>query len=145
MGLLDELFGAATEDDGGRLLGGALGEEVEALVANLLLLEMPALAQHPLVKAVDAGLNLRPSGLHDPDDVSHLDASRAEQALIGEVLGGEVADGELGEDDVGAAADALVELLVDDVPLGVNDALVLVGVGDADLGVLLLGLELLYY
>ena len=45
--------------------------------------------------------------------------------MVGEVLRGEIADGEARQNDLGAAGTALGELVVDNVPLGVNDALIL--------------------
>ena len=45
VGLLDELLRSSAEDNGGGVLGGALGEEVEALVSDPLLLEVTALAE----------------------------------------------------------------------------------------------------
>ena len=57
-------------------------------------------------------------------------------------LGSEVTNRQLREDDLRARLDALVKLLVDDLPLGVDDGLVVSGVRDAHLSVLFLRLEL---
>ena len=107
------LLGSAPEHNGGRGGAGALGEEVEALVANLLLLERAASADDVGREAVHGRLDGRASRLTDANHVPDLNPAGAEQALVGEVLRGEVADGKLGEHHIGAASNALVELVVD--------------------------------
>ena len=91
-------------------------------------------------EVADRGLHGGAGGGTDAVHVLALDAARAEEAAVSKVLCPEVSDRELGEDDLGAGLDASVELVVDDLPLGVDDALVLGRVLDADLGVLLLRL-----
>ena len=138
----NELLAATAKDDGRRELGGTVGKDIEPLVTDALLLETTARAQYSLEQIVGAGLDGTAGGLGDSLQVAVLHPAGAEQTPVGKVLRGQIADGELAKDDVGPALDAGVELVVDDLPLGVDDALVLVGILDADLGVLLLGLEL---
>ena len=49
----------------------------------------------------------------------------AEDVPVSEELGAQVSDGEPGEDHLGARVRALLQLVVDDVPLRVHDRLVL--------------------
>lgn len=70
------------------------------------------------------------------------DTAGAEDVAVGEVLRGEVANGELGEHDLGAGLVGGFELLEDDLPFCVDDGLVFGYLLDADLGVVLFGLEL---
>ncbi|GIX65607.1 uncharacterized protein BcabD6B2_50420 [Babesia caballi] len=122
LALLDELLRPAPEDDGGSGRLGAALEDVEAVVAKLLLLEDAACAHDVSADAVDGVLNGGAGGLAGPDHVCLLDAAGGEDVAISEELRG--------------------DLVVQNGPLGVDDALVLHGVLDEDLGVLLLGLEL---
>mmetsp|Transcript_40927 Transcript_40927/g.92111 ORF Transcript_40927/g.92111 Transcript_40927/m.92111 type:complete len:324 (+) Transcript_40927:144-1115(+) len=141
VGLFDELLRATAEDDGGRLGLGAARENVEALVPNLVLGEVSGEAEDVLGEVVDRALDLAARGLGDAVQVRSLHPPRAKEASVGEVLSGEVADGEFGEDDLGPALDAVVQLLVNDLPLRVHDRLVHGRVRDANLGVLLFRLE----
>ena len=58
---------------------------------------------------------------------------RAEDVAVGEELRAQVSDGEPRQHHLGARVRALLELVVDDVPLGVHDRLVLRGVAQPDL------------
>ena len=108
---------------------------VEALAAHLALLEFLARAQHAGVEVVARGLDLRADRALQAEHVAEFDAARAEEPAVRKVLRRQVADRELREDDVGARLDNLVELVVDDVPLGVDHLLVGGDVVDAHLGV----------
>ena len=130
--LLQELLGAAAENEGRGLGGRALGEHVVSLGAHLHLLELTAGAQHALVNVVHRGLDLCASGLLNALDVVIGNAAGTEHSAVGEVLSGQIANWKAGQHDIGAELDAAVELLVDDLPLGIDDALVLLGI-DADL------------
>ena len=57
----------------------------------------------------------------------------AEDVAVCKVLGGQVPDGEARQDDARPAGGALVQLVVDDVPLGVHNLLVLRRVAQPDL------------
>mmetsp|Transcript_1025 Transcript_1025/g.3241 ORF Transcript_1025/g.3241 Transcript_1025/m.3241 type:complete len:391 (+) Transcript_1025:163-1335(+) len=141
--LLDELLGAAAQDEGAGGDARAPLEEVEALAANLLLLKGAARAEHiRCAQVVAGGLHLRVGCLRNLAQVAILDAAGAKQATVGKVLGGQVADGQLGKHDVGARRHDLGQLVVDDVPLGVHHLLVRGHVGHPHLGVVALGLEL---
>mmetsp|Transcript_28900 Transcript_28900/g.59096 ORF Transcript_28900/g.59096 Transcript_28900/m.59096 type:complete len:506 (-) Transcript_28900:234-1751(-) len=142
VGLFDELLAAAPQHDGGRLGVRAASDEVEALVPNLVFSEVTRLAEHVRGQVRHRALDLAPRGLGGSVQVSRLHSPRAEQTTVREILGGEVSDGELGEDDVCPARDARIQLVVDDLPLGVDDGLVHGWVRDAHFGVLLLRLKL---
>jgi len=121
---------------------GAVFEEVVAFCSDLALLEPAAGAEDCGGDVVDGGLEERACGLGDAVDVLVGDPARAEDAAICEPLRGQVSDGQLREDDVCADGVDLLQLVVDDPPLGVDDGLEVVDVGDADLRVFLLALEL---
>lgn len=57
----------------------------------------------------------------------------AENVPVGEELSAQVSDGEPGEDHLGARVRALLQLVVDDVPLRVHDRLVLCWIAQPDL------------
>ena len=141
-GLLNVLGSTTSEDHGDGLALHALGEHVVSFTAELNFLELAALSHDFLGDAVNGGLNLGAGGLGDGLQIPHGDAASAENVSVGEVLGGQVTDGQLGEDDLGAGLDDGVKLVVDDLPLGVNNLLEVVGVLEADLGGVLLSLEL---
>ena len=61
---------------------------------------------------------------------------------IGKELRGDIPDGQLAQHDLDASIDQLLQLLVENVPLGVHNSLVLLDVVNADLGILLLALQL---
>ena len=51
--------------------------------------------------------------------------SSAEDVAVGKELGAQVSDGEPGKDHLGARIGALLQLVIDDVPLRVHNRLVL--------------------
>merc|ERR1719464_2193322 len=69
-------------------------------------------------------------------------ATRTEQPTVGKILRREIANGEFGENNLCARSDDAFEFGVNDAPFGVDNALVLRRVFEADLGILLLGFEL---
>lgn len=75
-------------------------------------------------------------------EIIFLNSSRAENVSVGEVLGCKITNWKVGENDLSSRFDDLIELLVNNVPLGINDLLEIVWVVDPDLGVVLLSLEL---
>ena len=132
--LVDELLGATTKDNRRSLGIVAAGEQVVALVADLLLLEKGALAQ---VFGLDLGrrrLHRRTRGQAHALHVVGGDAASTEDVAVGEILRREVANRQSREDHLRAGRDALLELVVDDAPLGVDDGLILLRVLDASLG-----------
>lgn len=138
----DELLGAAAQDERARLGRRAVLKEVEALAADLALLKGAAGAQ---VLGQDVGAGALDGGARGLDDALHIlrgDTAGAEDVAVGKVLGGQIADGQLGQHHLGACRVHGLELLVDDLPLGVDNGLVLGNLLDAHLGVVLLGLEL---
>jgi hypothetical protein len=141
-GLLDVLGGAAAEHESDGLGAGALGEHVVALGAELHFLELAAFTENGIGDSKSGSLHLSTGGLAYTVEVLERNASSAENIAVSEVLGGEISDGELGEDDLGSSLDDGIELVVDDLPFGVDDLLEVVGVLEADLGGVLLCLEL---
>ncbi len=139
---IDELLSTTAEDDGGCLGLRAASEEVVTFTTDLAFFEASATSEVGFGDVVDGGLNGATAGESDASHVVSGDTAGAEDVAVSEVLGGEIADGELGEDDLGTAGDALLELVVDDLPLGVDDGLVLTRILDADFGVILLSHEL---
>jgi hypothetical protein len=142
LSLGDELLSAATENErarGGRV---ATGEEVVTLAADLALLEVLAHAEDRRRQVVAGGLHLTTSGPRHAKHVHVLDSPSAEQSTVREILRRQIADRELRKDDVGATGDDLRQFVVNNVPLGVDDLLIRSDVGDADLGVVALGLQL---
>lgn len=140
--LVDELVSTTTEDEGAALGLGAAPEDVEPLASNLDLLEPVTATQVLGLQVVDRGLDGTANGLHGPDEVSLGHPASAEDAPVSKVLGGEVSNGELGEHALGPGLGDLLELVVDDLPLGIDDRLVLADLVNPDLGVVPLGLEL---
>mmetsp|Transcript_42853 Transcript_42853/g.100760 ORF Transcript_42853/g.100760 Transcript_42853/m.100760 type:complete len:285 (-) Transcript_42853:651-1505(-) len=140
--LRDELLRSSTQHNRRGLALRTLGEDVEALVPDLLLLEETARADDLGHEVLDRGLHAGAARTHHPLHVVVGHAPRAEDVAVCEVLRRQVADREAREHDLAASGDDFVELLVDDVPLRVDDALVLFGVVEADFGVLLLRFEL---
>mmetsp|Transcript_77198 Transcript_77198/g.226426 ORF Transcript_77198/g.226426 Transcript_77198/m.226426 type:complete len:381 (+) Transcript_77198:378-1520(+) len=140
--LVDELLGPAPDEDGRGIRAGALREEVVALRPDLPLLELAAGAEDAGRDALDRGLDLAAGGPPGALQVVLVHPAGAEDVAVGEVLGGQVPDGQAAEHHLRPGLGDEVQLLVDDVPLSVDDGLVLVGVRDADLSVVLLRLEL---
>ena len=61
---------------------------------------------------------------------------------ISEKLRRDVADRQLAQHHPGASINKLLQLVVEDIPLSINDSLVVLDIVDADFGVFLLALEL---
>lgn len=61
---------------------------------------------------------------HGPLQILLLDSAGTEQVSVGEVLRGHVSDGQLGQHHLGPRLVDLLQLVVQDVPLGVHDGLV---------------------
>lgn len=142
LNLGDELLSTTSEDKSAGLGGGAALKEVEALATDLSLVEGLACAE---MLGVDVGAGALDSGAGGLNNTFHIiggHTTSAEDVAISEVLGSQVTNGELGEDNLGTGLMEGFELLEDDLPFGVDDGLVLGYVLDADLGVVLLGLEL---
>mmetsp|Transcript_21095 Transcript_21095/g.48316 ORF Transcript_21095/g.48316 Transcript_21095/m.48316 type:complete len:391 (-) Transcript_21095:564-1736(-) len=138
----DELLGAAAQHDGARLRLGAAREEVEALAADLPLLEVRAAAEDRRREVIARRLDRRARRAGGALHVVVRHAAGAEEAAVGEVLRRQVADREAGEDDLRARRDDLGQLVVDDVPLGVHHLLVRRDVRDSHLCVVALRLQL---
>ena len=142
LGLLEVLGSTTSEHESGRLGGRALGEHVVALVTKLDLLELAAKTEHILGNTLNGRLEDGTSGLTDTLEIVLGNATSTEDISVGEVLGGEITDGEAGEHNFGARLADLVKLVIDNVPLGIDNSLEVLGVINTHLSVILLGLEL---
>ena len=142
MGLLKVLGSTSSEDESGRFGLHALSEHVESLITNLNLLELATESKDVLGKSIDGCLKNGSSSFSNSSEIIFLYSSRAENVSVGKVLGSKVTNWKVGENDLSSRFDNLIELLVDNVPLGINDLLEIVWVLDPDLGVVLLSLEL---
>lgn len=108
----------------------------------MLLLEPAAGSEHVGSDVVDSGLQNCSGGLGHPVDVLIGDPSGAEDASIREPLGSQISNGQLRQHDLRTDIVDLLQLLVDDLPLRVYDALEVLDIADPDLRVLLLRLQL---
>merc|ERR1719220_1702516 len=118
LSFVHELLGAASDDDGAGFGFGAAGEEVEALTADLFFLEQAAGSENFITEIVSGRLDGASAGFHSPGHISGLDAAGAEDAAVGEILRGHVTNWQLRKDDFGSRLNDVVQLLVQDVPLG---------------------------
>lgn len=133
--LLDELVGAATENERARLGFGAALENVEALSANLALVKCAAPAKMLVRNVGTRRLNRAADRLNNALQILGRDSAGAEDVTVGKVLGREVANRQLRQNNLGTRRDDRLELLVNDAPLGVDDGLVLLlTLGDQDEG-----------
>lgn len=140
--LCDELLRPAAENHRRRLCLGAALKDVEALAANLHLVEAGARAEVPVLDVGAGALDRATDGLDDTPQVVCGDAACTEDVAVGKVLRSQVADGQLAQHDLGTRLDNCLELCVDDLPLGVDNGLVFGHVVDPDLCVVLFRLEL---
>jgi len=120
----------------------AIGEHVESFTSELNFFELAAFSHNLLGNTVNGGLNLGTSGLGDVLEIPDRDTTSAENVSVCEVLSGQVTNGHLGENDLGSRLDDSVKLVVDNLPFGVNNLLEVIGVLEADLSGVLLGLKL---
>lgn len=142
LNLGDKLLSATAQHQRAGLGLGALLEKVESLATNLALLKDAAGAE-VLVQDIGAGgLNDSTGGLDDALHILRGNTASAEDVAVGKVLGGEIANGKFGEDNLGAGGGNRLELLVDDLPFGVDNSLVVGDLLNADFGIVLFGLEL---
>lgn len=137
----DKLLRPAPQQQGTRPGALTVLENVEPLAADLAFLEFPAGAEVLVFNVGAGGLDRPPDGLDDAFQVVMGDPAGTKDIPIRKVLRGEVPDRQPGEDDLGPRGDDRLELTVDDLPLGIDDRLVLRYLVHADLGVVLFGLE----
>jgi len=142
LGLFKVLGSTSSEDESGRLGLNALSEHVVSLVTNLNLLKLATESKDVLSKSIDGSLKNGSSSFGNSSEIIFLNSSRAENISIGEVLGSKVTNWKVRKNDLGSRFDDLIELLVNNVPFGINDLLEIIWVFDPDLGVVLLSLEL---
>lgn len=135
LGLLDELLGTAAQNERARFSLRTTREDVVPLAADLLFLEDLARAEHARCQVLHGRLDRAAARFHRSLEILLDHSTGAEHVSVGKVLRGHVADGQPAEHNFGAALVDLLELVVQDLPLGVHDVLILVDRVDADLGV----------
>mmetsp|Transcript_25013 Transcript_25013/g.43898 ORF Transcript_25013/g.43898 Transcript_25013/m.43898 type:complete len:234 (-) Transcript_25013:551-1252(-) len=138
LSLINVLFSAASEEDGGAVGLTALFEDVVPFVTNLDFLKLPATAQSAGWHLMGSAKHCGASRFSYPVQIFLRHSACAEEGSVSEVLSGKVANGEFAQDDLSSSLDDALKLSVDDVPLCVDDALVVLRVADPDLSVLLL-------
>jgi hypothetical protein len=138
-GSLLNVLSSATSDDQGNSLGAyALSKHVESLVTELNLLKLTTLSHDGISQSMSSGLNLTTCGFCNALQILDGDTTSAEDVSVREVLGGKIADWQLRKHNLCARIDNNVELVVDDLPLGIDNFLEVVRVLKTDLsGVLL--------
>ena len=140
--LSNELLGTSTEDECACLGLGAALEEVETLSTNLSLLELVAGSEVLLADIRAGGLHARAGRTAHSVEVVGGHPSSAEDIAVGEVLCRKITDGQLAENNLGACLVQCLHLVVDDLPLSIDDGLVLGNLLNAYFGIVLLALEL---
>mmetsp|Transcript_125401 Transcript_125401/g.217406 ORF Transcript_125401/g.217406 Transcript_125401/m.217406 type:complete len:232 (-) Transcript_125401:633-1328(-) len=139
--LLHELVCTTPKHNGHGLALNTLSEQVEPLPAHLPLLEQATCAQAFRGDLADGGEDLCVGGFAHTAHVIDMHTSSTEEATVSEVLRRKITNCKLGQDDLCPASDALLQLVINDLPLGINDALVLQWVLEPDLGIVLLCLQ----
>jgi len=142
LSLLEILLSTSSEHEGGRLGLLTASEHVVSLVTKLDLLELAANSEHVRGESLHGGLKDSTGSLGNTGHIILLDSTGAEDVSVGEVLGGEITNGEVREDNLGSGVGDFVKLVVDDVPLSINNLLEIIGVVNSNLSVVLLSLEL---
>mmetsp|Transcript_13 Transcript_13/g.31 ORF Transcript_13/g.31 Transcript_13/m.31 type:complete len:259 (-) Transcript_13:750-1526(-) len=141
LALGNELLGSSSQNNRARQGRRALREQIESLVTNPSLFEHSTRSQNRFGQAIGGGLNGSVGGLCDSLHVAIGHSAGTEQTAIGKVLGRQVSNRQFRQDNVGTALDARIELVVNDLPFGLDDRLVILGARNADLGVFLLRFE----
>ena len=141
-GLLNVLGSTATDDESHSLGVAALGEHVIALASELDLLELTASSKDLFGDSVGGSLDLTTSGLDSSLEVVRWNTTSAENVSVSKELSGQVTDWELREDNLGAGISDLLELVVDNLPFGVDNLLVVLWVFKSDFSTVSLGLQL---
>ncbi len=132
---IDDVLGAAADDDRDRLGVLALGDEDHLLTGDLLLLDTARLSEFLGCDGIYGADDCRTGGAGELLHVALLDAPHGKDAGLRQVVLGDVVDALLAEEDVCAASDDLVYDALDHPLLFVEEHLELVGARDADLGV----------
>ena len=142
LSLLEVLGSAASKHKGGGLGLSAISEHVVAVVSKLDFLELSTSAENLFSQALNSGLEDSTSGLGDTGQVSLVHSTSAEDVVISKSLSSQVSDGKTGQHNLGARSNHLVQLFVDNVPLGIHYLLEVLWIVDTNLSIVLLSLEL---
>jgi hypothetical protein len=121
----NELLSASSQDQSTGLGLSAALEKVETLASDLLLLKGFANTQVLLLDICAGRLNRSSDCLDNTVQVSGGDTSGAENVAVSKVLGGQISDGQLGQDNLGASGNNCLQLIVNNLPLCINNLLVL--------------------
>lgn len=121
--LLQKLLGASPKQNGCGFTLGTTSKNVISFLTNSSLFEDPTKTQALLSEVCYRCLDDCTSGLLHSFDILLGHSSGAENVSISEVLRGEISDRKLREDDIRSRLMDLLQLVVDDFPLGIHDAL----------------------
>jgi hypothetical protein len=105
------------------------------------LLKLTTLSHNGISQSKSSGLNLTTCGFCNALQILDGDTTSAEDVSVREVLSGKIADRQLRKYNLRARVDNNVELVVDDLPLGIDNFLEVVGVLKTDLSGVLLCLQ----
>ncbi len=104
-------------------------------------LKVAASSKNIVSQAIDRCLNDTASGFGESLKIINRDSSSAEEVSVSEVLSGKITNGKLREDDLSAAGNDLLQLLVNEFPFSINDLLEIIGVFKADLSIVTFSLK----
>mmetsp|Transcript_1348 Transcript_1348/g.2651 ORF Transcript_1348/g.2651 Transcript_1348/m.2651 type:complete len:297 (-) Transcript_1348:464-1354(-) len=140
--LLYELLATSSQNNSARFSSRAASQKVVALTSDLLLLKKLTASDGISGKVVGGGLDRGAGCTSYTQHVLLCNTASTEASPVSKPLGAEVTNRELGKNHVCSSFDAALKLVVDNLPLCVNNTLVQGRVFDADLSVLLLALQL---
>ena len=140
--LCDELLCPSSEDNRAGFGQRTVFEEIVSLCSDTFLLKLSTLSETFLRQSIHSCLNDSSCGLGYSYQIFVRHSSCAKQTSICEILCREISDGQFAQNDLGSGVDDLVQLIVDDLPLGIHYGLILVRLFESDLGIFLFGLQL---
>mmetsp|Transcript_11729 Transcript_11729/g.35738 ORF Transcript_11729/g.35738 Transcript_11729/m.35738 type:complete len:224 (-) Transcript_11729:664-1335(-) len=117
-------------------------EQIVSLPTDALLLKQFTGAQDIVTDSVHCSLHSASHGTLHTLKVLFGNSTRAEDVSVCKVLGGQISNCQSAQDNLCSCGDDLLEFIVDNIPLGIDDCLILFGRCNSDLCVLLLRLEL---
>ena len=141
-GLFDELFGTTSQNECACLGLWASTKYIESITTDLLLFKEGTFAKDRLIHSFDGGDDRATAGLLGPLQILFSHTTGTEEATIRKVLRGNIANRQSAEHNLGATVVNLLQFIVQNLPLGVDNILVLVDAVHADLGVVAFRLEL---
>mmetsp|Transcript_18152 Transcript_18152/g.22557 ORF Transcript_18152/g.22557 Transcript_18152/m.22557 type:complete len:264 (+) Transcript_18152:560-1351(+) len=144
--LRNKLFTASPQHKRKRQFRRTLRKDIEPLISDPPLLKTAARSQNTLpFEITGTRLNTPPRSLGHPLQIRILHASRAEHTPVRKVLSRQIANGKFTQHNIRATIYARVEFIVNNLPFRINNALVLIGIRNADFGVLFLRLKFQFH